>query len=225
MKKFNESYGHILGLAFPVEKLRTMPLPDQALANVNIGRAQDIHHLISWNAELMETTLEFTESHLKLHPALKLRQKYSTADESALASIRDAPARLSLDHVIALDEYPGENLVIGLGRPSSKWSGRKLTNQLENPNKELLWPPRQLAKNICKEAKTRYGYIQTDEELVAYYFGKVAKQWKVAIMPIPWSRNGVNVLTTDLAVVALYDGNIGSSSGRHRERGRDGQDQ
>jgi hypothetical protein len=118
------------------------PQGDQALASVVIHIAQDINHLISLNNELMQPTLQFAKSQLGLHPGIFLHNTYSTADKSALANIGDGRGRLNVDHVIALDDIPGQNLVVGLGRPSSKWSGRKLANQLKNTKKELLWPVR-----------------------------------------------------------------------------------
>lgn len=198
LKNLNESYGHVLDFAVP-EQMLLGPRPDQALAGVVINRAEDINHLISWNHRLMQPTLQFAKSHLRLHPGVILHHRYSTADKSALASLPGGPKRLAVDHVIALDDYPGPNLVVGIGRPSSKWSGRRLVSQLNDPAKELLWPLRQLA-NICKAAQTRYGYIQTDEEMVVCCFSEGPEGWKVAIMPVPWSRHGVDVLTTDLAL-------------------------
>lgn len=41
----------------------------------------------------------------------------------------------------------------------------------EAAGKESLWPLRQLA-NLCDMAKTRYGYIVTDQDLVACCFHK-----------------------------------------------------
>lgn len=197
----NESYGHVLDLAVPAQLL-VGAQPDQALAGVVINRAEDINRLISWNDGLMRPTLQFAKSHLGLHPGVTLHHKYSAADKSAFASIPNGPRRLIVDHVIALGDFPGPNLVVGLGRPSSKWSGAELADQLgdaDGASEELLWPLRQLA-NICRIAQTRYGYIQTDEELVVCCFSKKAERWKVAIMPTPWCRSGVDEITTDLAL-------------------------
>ncbi|CAM1502363.1 Fc.00g043470.m01.CDS01 [Cosmosporella sp. VM-42] len=202
LSNLNESYGHVLDLPVP-EQLLMAPQPGQAFAGIAINKAEDINHLISWNDGLMQPSLQFAKSHLRLYPGILLRHKYSTADKSFIAKISSAP-RLSVDHLIALDDFPSPHLVAGLGRPSPKWSGRKLAHQLDNPTMELLWPLMQLA-NICKAAGTRYGYIQTDEELVVCCFskevnGETGTDWKAAIMPIPWSRHGVDVLTTDLAL-------------------------
>ncbi len=105
--------------------------------------------------------------------------------------------KITVDHVIGLDDYPAKTLVVGIGKPGSKWSGRRL---LDADTVELLWPVRQLA-NICRAAETRYGYIQTNEELVVCCFSERDQvMWNAAIMPIPWSRHGVEVLTSDLAL-------------------------
>ncbi|CAH0045210.1 unnamed protein product [Clonostachys solani] len=70
----------------------------------------------------------------------------------------------------------------------------------QEASKELLWPARQLLA-ICKVAGTRYGYIQTDMELVVCRFTKnVDEEWKVAMMPIPVTTSGAGALTADLAL-------------------------
>jgi hypothetical protein len=120
-----ESYGHVLDFALP-EQMLLGPRPDQALAGVVINRAEDTNHLISWNHGLMQPTLQSAKSHLRLHPGVVLHHRYSTADKSALASLPGGPKRLTVDHVIALDDFPGPALVVGIGKPSSKWSGRRL---------------------------------------------------------------------------------------------------
>lgn len=65
-----------------------------------------------------------------------------------------------------------------------------------------LWPLRQLAE-LCKKSQTRYGYIQTDEEVVVCCFSKsIVDPGKlcVSVMPVPWARHGVHLLTVDLAL-------------------------
>jgi hypothetical protein len=203
LNNLNESYGHVLDLAVPEQQLMG-PRPDQAFAGVVIDHPDDINHLISWNDALMQPTLQFAKSHLRLHPGVILRHKHSAVGKPGVTRLPNGAKRLTVDHVIGLDDFPGPNLVVGLGRPSSKWSGRQVANQLHNSSMEQLWPLRQLA-NICDTAQTRYGYIQTDEELVVCRFSKNPEraknqQWTVAMMPIPWSRHGVDVLTTDLAL-------------------------
>jgi hypothetical protein len=193
----NESYGHILDFAVPESQLLA-PEPNQALAGLAINKDDDIKHLISWNDELLWPALKFAQSYLGLYPGTVIRYEYSTADKLFIAKLPNASKNL-VDHVIKLDEFPEQNLLVGLGKPSSKWSNRKLAGQLNGTKSKLLWPLAQLA-SICEVAETRYGYIQTDEELVVCCFSKDREDWKAAIMRIPWSKHSVEVLTTDLAL-------------------------
>ncbi|KHN95790.1 uncharacterized protein MAM_06402 [Metarhizium album ARSEF 1941] len=148
----------------------------------------------------MDPTLKFAKSHLGLHENISLEQRHSSADRLSVATFPGMTRRLTVNHVVGLHDFPGPNLVVGLGRSSSKWSGTNLALQLDTSSKRLLWPLRQLA-NICRGAKTRYGYIQTEQEMVVCCFSKDGNEkWKVAMMPIPWTRSGVHMLTTDLAL-------------------------
>ncbi|KJK76570.1 hypothetical protein H634G_08158 [Metarhizium anisopliae BRIP 53293] len=223
LKTLNESYGHLLDVAVP-DTLLASPQADEVLAGLVVHTAEDINHLISWNYGLMEPTLRFAKSRLGLHPGLALYQKYSTPDKSLMVSLPGAAGRLTVNHIVALDDFPGGHLVVGLGRMSSKWSGRTVVHQLNSSTsvkKELIWPLRQLG-NICKAAQTRYGYIQTDEELVVCCFSKIAQdEWKVALMPVPWTRSGADVLTTDLALWWLCM--LAMSAQCHREIVDDGE--
>jgi hypothetical protein len=117
-------------------------------------------------------------------------------------------------------------LVVGLSRTSTKWKSVSVVRQSSVKRAEASWPLRQLA-NLCRVAETRYGYIQTDEELVVCCFGatpmigerreKVWNNWTVDVMPVPWNTevsdgHGPRILTTDLALwwlcmLALCDGN------------------
>ncbi|KAI8633148.1 hypothetical protein F5Y19DRAFT_471407 [Xylariaceae sp. FL1651] len=182
LDNLNESYGHVLDFDVPERFLVGPPL-GQALAGVVINTTEDICHLISWNDGLLRPSLQLAKSHLRLYPGIVLRHRHSTADKSVFAKIPNGPKKLLVDHVIALDDFLGRIWWLVLG-------GRVRSGAAEHL---------QLA-NICKYAQTRYGYIQTDEDLVVCCFSKNAENWKVAIMPIPWSRNGVDVLTTDLAL-------------------------
>ncbi|KAI1381198.1 hypothetical protein F4677DRAFT_402390 [Hypoxylon crocopeplum] len=169
------------------------------LAAIEITKPDDIHHLIKWNDEVIGPTLDFARKHLHIHDGLLLRRIISAPDSPATARINSGGKPVELDHLIALDGYPIANLVIGLGRPSSKLHRRKLADYPKHANKNI-WPLRQLA-NLCMMAKTRYGYITTEEELMVCCFSRDGpKLWKVAVRPIPWSRHGENQLTTDLAL-------------------------
>ncbi|KAF7546100.1 hypothetical protein G7Z17_g8667 [Cylindrodendrum hubeiense] len=198
LANLNESYGHVLDRAVPAHRLQA-PLPDKALEGLVIEIPGSVRHLMVWNDDVLRPTLDFAKSHLGLHPGIALRHKYSNTNKTALASIHSEGKKTTVDHLIELDDFPLANLVVGLARPSSKWSSRKLAHQLDSTTKAILWPLRQLAKT-CESANTRYGYIQTEEEMVVCCFSKNSNGWKAAIMPIPWTRHGVDTLTTDLAL-------------------------
>jgi hypothetical protein len=194
LTKLNESCGHILDFAVS-ESLPPPPDP----ATHAIEKDEHVKNLLLWNNALMQQTLQPAKTRLGLAPGTTLQYQCSTANRSFYAKIPTGQTRLSVDHVIALDDITLPQLVVGLGRPSTKWSSRKLAKQLPNPGVEISWPIRQLA-NLCRTAETRYGYIQTDEEIVVCCFSRSGEQWNAAIMPIPWTKCGDEVLTTDLAL-------------------------
>lgn len=49
----------------------------------------------------------------------------------------------------------------------------QLATHLDKGTIELLWPLRQLA-NLCDKTGTRYGYLQTEEEMMVCCFSKPA---------------------------------------------------
>ncbi|KAI6084608.1 hypothetical protein F4821DRAFT_279999 [Hypoxylon rubiginosum] len=198
LNNLNESYGHVLDLQIP-DDLST-PKPDQTFAALEVTSPIDINHLIKWNDEMINPTVDFARKYLNLHNGVFLSTRVEAPDKSTLARIKVGRAPVKLDHLIALDEYPSTNLVVGLGRPTSKFHARELADEPAKTSAERFWPMRQLA-NLCEVAKTRYGYIQTNEDFLACCFSRNGpKSWKVAVMPIPWSRYGENQLTTDLAL-------------------------
>lgn len=199
LDNLNESYGHVLDLDIP-EQRPAPPNPHQVLTGIEVAKPDDIKHLIKWNYEVIDATLDFARKHLNLHNSVLLRHQTSTLERSAIARVSDGRKTVKVDHLIALDEYPQANLVIGLGKPSSKFQGRKVADHPGHVSREGLQPLRQLADQ-CDIAKTRYGYIQTEEDFVACCLSRDASEsWKVAVMPIPWSKHGENQLTTDLAL-------------------------
>ncbi|KAM0548513.1 hypothetical protein ACHAPJ_009836 [Fusarium lateritium] len=115
----NESYGHVLD--FPIQQDPFVhPQVSEAFPNVAIEKDDDINHLISWNDRVMQPALRFAKSYLGLYPGIVIRHKYSTANKSFQAKIPSATSNIRVSHVIALDDFPGPNLVAGLGRSSSK---------------------------------------------------------------------------------------------------------
>lgn len=199
LANLNHDYGYLLDFAVPASHLNSAPQASHALAGAAINEAQDMKKLIGWNDELIRPTLGLAKSLMRYSPGVELLHVYSITGKPARLPSREFP-KLAVDHVISLDNTPYQNLVVGLGRPSSKWSGRALASRLPRATAELLWPLRQLA-DLCNSAKTRYGYIQTDEELVACRFSTDEQGGPTAaIMPVPWSKHGAEELTTDLAL-------------------------
>lgn len=201
LRNLIESYGHVLNSVCAEQHI---PVPgfNDASKHVEISKSSHINYFIARNDILMRQTLPFAKSQLGLHPGINLQFTYTTADKLTLAKIPNYHGRCpGVDHVIALDDFPSATLVVGLGRPASYWSGMTLANRLGSPKEQYLWPLRQLG-NLCNEAHTRYGYIQTDQEMVVCCFSMHPdpERQKVAIMPIPWSKYGGDVLTTDLAL-------------------------
>jgi hypothetical protein len=180
LETLNESYGHILDLEIPAEKLAEVTRAEYALEGIEITKPADILHLVGWNDRLLRPTLAFAKQHFNLHAGVHLQHNVSAANNSSFARISAGRHPVRVDHRISLDEFPLPNLVIGLGRPSSKFQGRRVADRPEAAGKEGLWPLRQLA-NLCDMAKTRYGYIVTDQDLVACCFHKTeARMGQVA---------------------------------------------
>ncbi|KAI1380574.1 hypothetical protein F4677DRAFT_403938 [Hypoxylon crocopeplum] len=199
----NGMYASLLDFAVPEREL-ACPRAYQMLAGVTINRPNDINHLISRNDALMQATLNMPKSRLRLHPELALSHAYRAHNMSTIAHVEDLERRANVDHVIALDQVPNRNLVVGLGRPSSKFGIGQIVRDhgpIQAKISRHIWPLRQLG-HLCSVANTPFGYIQTDKELVACYFVKNGSPntFRVYIMPIPWSSHGLTVLTTDLAL-------------------------
>ncbi|MBE3041790.1 hypothetical protein IMZ48_04265 [Candidatus Bathyarchaeota archaeon] len=149
---------------------------------------------------MIKPTLEFAKEHLGLYPGVVLRYIQSSADNPSFTRLPDVGRTTLVDHVIRIDEYTAANLVVGLGKTSQKWSGKRVLNQRGEVKAGYILPLQQLA-NICALGRTRYGYIQSEEELVACRFSMDdGEVWRAAIMPVPWSRHGAEVLTTGLAL-------------------------
>ncbi|KAJ4307126.1 hypothetical protein N0V88_000503 [Collariella sp. IMI 366227] len=108
-------------------------------------------------------------------------------------------SRLKVDHVISLDEsYPEQHLAIGLSRTERDVERQEVRGTAVDAARQFK------GGAALAEARTRYGYLQTEEEIVVCCFSKAdppaKERWKAAIMPVPWSRHGTEMLTTDLAL-------------------------
>ena len=142
---------------------------------------------------------------------MHLQHNVSAVDGSSFVRISDGHRPVQADHCVALEEFPLSNLVVDFGRPSSKFQGRPLVDLPEAAAKKNFWPLRQLA-NLCEMAKTRYGYIVTDQDLVVCCFytpeavtgqangSSAVAKWTVALIP--------------RAVVAVHAGPVGAGAPR-----------
>ncbi|KAG5940772.1 hypothetical protein E4U53_007543 [Claviceps sorghi] len=230
LKNLNESYGHILDLP-----TGTSELPDagQVLAGVTgvvIDSPKDVRLLIAWNSGIMERTLPFTLSRLSSKSGPVPCQLVSTFERLNKTKF-PCGTMMNADHLILL-KYRNQmlvpdsttSLVAGLCKPCAMFDVTELANVKRGPAR-LVWPLRQLA-NLCKLANTRYGYIQTEQELVACCFSpQNDTKWKLAFKTVSWIASGDQDLTTDLAlwwlcVLALSE-KVGASSSRPSECDKD----
>jgi len=199
----NASYRHLLDVEIPAAQLSpSVPRSEQFLQKVSIRQPDDVLQLIAWDDWLLQPTLSFDKQHLDLHEVISLQHFVSILGKAyeKIEASNNSNSRVvaKLDHRVALDDYPFGNLVVGLSRPNTKFQDRQFfrvsgLRPAVDLVKDAVLPLRQLA-NLCKLANARYGYIQTDQDLVACCFvpgenendeGGVDKNWKAAIMPTP----------------------------------------
>ncbi|KAJ4302342.1 hypothetical protein N0V88_002486 [Collariella sp. IMI 366227] len=100
---------------------------------------------------MMQPTLQFAKTSLGLSSGVGLHHAHTKPDKASSAKIANAPPRVIVGHVIALDDFPERILAVGLGRPSAIWSSGKLFAQLRDPGDptplaaaatgQPLWPP------------------------------------------------------------------------------------
>lgn len=196
LQNLNKDHGSVLDAPVRAE---LFPDVTSFLFGITLNSSNCIKGLTNRNRRLMKATLDLAKRILGLHPGIELRHTSTTPVTPMAACVPNGAPRLRVDHVIELDKYPVQGLVLGLAKASSCWSGRQLLSQIKDLPGTTLAPLEQLA-NICSIAKVRYGYIQTNEEIVVCCFNRDGDAWKVVIKVIPWSSHGTNVLTTDLAL-------------------------
>ncbi|KIH91490.1 hypothetical protein SPBR_01804 [Sporothrix brasiliensis 5110] len=230
MATLNESYGHILDQPLPDEYTNKLP-PTSSLNNLAVENDDGPKTLLAWNDDTVLPLVKWSKQTMGLHTGMAIRHSYSDASGEKVAKIpRNDCKKTVIDHIIGLGNAGKDTLVVGLGRTSSKWRASTLFGNLNPSVEERRWPLRQLA-NLCRASETRYGYIQTDDELVVCCFGSRGTQvqrgetrytdttwtdWTVAFMPVPWNTElskGArhDVMTTELALwwlcmLSLSDG-------------------
>ncbi|EPE09536.1 hypothetical protein F503_07312 [Ophiostoma piceae UAMH 11346] len=214
----NESYGSVLDLPLPAYVALDLPAVDELHA-VDSGSDEGPRQMMAWTNSVVRPVLTFSKKHLELHKGTALQFGTSGADWGRRAAdiVPQLDARTHIDIVIGLNDYAQQSLVLGFGRASSRWRPGSIVSDPSKSKGNLLWPLRQLA-NLCMLAKCRYGYIQTNESLVAVCFADnpVDKQPAATIkpvaggkkvyaqfMPVPWNtEHGTSgaTLTTEMAL-------------------------
>jgi hypothetical protein len=175
----------------------------EMLENLTIHGVRDIKQIIAWNASILGPALEFGQSQLPL-------RRLHIDHEHANPQITAASTQTRVDHLIKLVDAPRRTLVVGLGSTSMKFRGGAHLTRGNQKNKREENLVRQLA-HACNLANSRYGYIQTDDELVACRFSCKDTVWEAEIMPIPMELSGDKGMTTALAIwwmamLAMPDG-------------------
>ncbi|KAI1735543.1 hypothetical protein F4680DRAFT_452814 [Xylaria scruposa] len=167
---------------------------DQELSDIHIRSPTDFARLVQWHDEIIKATLPFAMEKLNLLPGLGVATK---VDQDAL--IYGDGVTTKADHVIMLDRAVPEYLVVGHIRPASMFNATRVFCAPRHINKQEIEALALLASS-CKAAKTRYGYILTDRDLVVCRFFKGASErMKTALMRVPWSTSYPH-LTTQMAL-------------------------
>ena len=221
----NESYGSVLGLPLPAYVAQDLP-PVDALHAVDSGTDEGPRQMVAWTNSVVRPVLAYSKRHLELHKGTALRFVDSGANwgQRAANIVPQLDARTHIDNVIGLNDYAQQSLVVGFGRSTSRWQPGSIVADPSGVKSNMLWPFRQLA-NLCKRAQCRYGYIQTNEVLVAVCFAGMpasAQQTMSArhvaashntmdidglsaqFMPVPWNTESGTSGTTLTTEIALW---------------------
>ncbi|KAI0186930.1 hypothetical protein EV127DRAFT_345214 [Xylaria flabelliformis] len=202
MKTLNDEYGPLLDREMSMSACASVPEPDSELFDIKIRKFTDIAHLIQWNEKIVNATLSLAKDERELCPGLGLRTQAAEPNISSSSSgfYNAQGEEINVDHWIALDDMPLQHLVVGMAWPSSMIETHKVFYGVKEPGDIECRPLQQLAW-VCEQAKTRYGYIITDSDLLVCRFFKTPSgdKFEVSLMLVPWSTSG-SYLTTDLAI-------------------------
>lgn len=218
IETLNNTYGHILDQEGPAAPLPP-PTPQHFFSGKRINNDKDAKELTIWNSEAGYPALVAAQGLMGLHSGTGLVSNYKSAENGTFtaslnqtnqATVKMLPANIPpvirADHVVYLNDSFPSYLVVGISKPADKFDTSTIARDepMVTQNQAYLLD---LLASVCRKAGTRYGYIQTNRELVACLFtpdeGKVIEgreHWTVKIMPVPWSKHGTAMLTTDLAV-------------------------
>ncbi|KAI0554220.1 hypothetical protein F4679DRAFT_350588 [Xylaria curta] len=149
---------------------------------------------------MMNSTVKFAKDQWRLRMGVNLSIK-SLKLKMPQPELLYLRGTHKVDFYLAIEDHPPRYLVVGLGRPSSKFAASKTALAPNEARSMDILALRELAL-ACKRAQTRYGYLVTDEALVACRFSKETSQdqFDVEMQPAVWSKWGTKHLTTDLAL-------------------------
>lgn len=229
IQTLNDSYGHVLDTELPSDVVDTLVSP-VVLDGITVEDDGGPQRLIGWDDMTVIPLVKWAKLHLGLQEGTALYHQFTRADQTVVVKLPHATTNATIDHAILLQNIQRHALVVGLGRTSTKWTSLPIICVHTRLKAETMWPLRQLA-NLCITAGTRYGYIQTDAELVVCCVTSLPEMngagsqhatsedpptHKVAVQSVPWNTevsngSGHNVLTTELALwwlcmLALSDG-------------------
>ncbi|CAK7211968.1 hypothetical protein SCUCBS95973_001303 [Sporothrix curviconia] len=181
--------------------------------------------MIMWMDSVLQHPLSFAKAQLELHRGTVLNHMVPL---SGMPNVQVASnsGYIAVDHAVGLKNALQQPLVLGIARSSAYWSPADLiANAVQSTatapakaiTKDMVLPLRQLG-SACLRLNCRYGYIHTDNALVACCFSVAANgmgngfnggassaspKLKVQIMPVPWSTeegSGQHTLTTEMAL-------------------------
>ncbi|EGX88245.1 hypothetical protein CCM_08288 [Cordyceps militaris CM01] len=153
----------------------------------------------AWNDDVLRPTfqfakaLQFAKPSFEHYRGVEPRHVYR-AHNGAFISHPPGTDKVQASHEISLDRSPIQPLVVGIYHAG--WSGRELLRG----RKVSRYPVSDLARH-CRDAGTRFGYIQCTTELVACCFSNIDLEDRAALIaPVPMSLHGETQLTTHLAL-------------------------
>ncbi|TPX15764.1 uncharacterized protein E0L32_000098 [Thyridium curvatum] len=196
LETLNQSYGHILDAANPAGTYGTIPRAEDVGKITNAELPEHLEPQSKWNNSILKCSVDFAKG--KLPSPIRGNVEYLPPTNHHLGI---APRQT---HVIKLAGFDEPYLVVGLRRLTSQWAGNTLATRIKaglDIRANHLWPVRQLADACCRVG-TRYGFIQTEEELVVFCFSKAADETlSVTLNAISWANyDGQYHLTTNLAL-------------------------
>lgn len=180
--------------------------PMEFLMGRQASKVDGLRVLTQYNALCMQTAVGFFLGH-EMSPfkgcSLMTRNTEPNGSDTKLPPYSGKHMQSpNCDHYVCVESAPPTVLMIGLVRESRQFCAMNYLRDAE-PDLEdnKFCPVRQLAQ-LCRLARVRYGYVQTENELSVWCFSPSDKadHFNVAFNVIPWSAYGDEQLTTDMAL-------------------------